>query len=42
LGQPHPDGLYLARLGNVPVALMMLEGGSARVERGFNLSDVAE
>lgn len=41
-GQPYPDGLYLARLGNVPVALMMLEGGSAKVERGFNLSDVAE
>jgi len=26
----------------VPVALMRLEGGSAKVERGFNLSDVAE
>lgn len=41
-GQPYPDGLYLARLGDVPVALMRLEGGSAKVERGFNLSDVAE
>ncbi|WDF71794.1 tRNA pseudouridine(55) synthase TruB [Novosphingobium sp. KACC 22771] len=42
VGQPYPDGLYLARLGKVPVALMQLEGGLAKVERGFNLSDVAE
>lgn len=36
------DGLHLAKLGNTPVALMELEGGSAKVVRGFNLSDVAE
>ncbi|WP_338468148.1 tRNA pseudouridine(55) synthase TruB [Novosphingobium sp. ZN18A2] len=36
------DGLYWARLGTVPVALMQLLGGEARVVRGFNLPDVAE
>ncbi|PZQ57107.1 MAG: tRNA pseudouridine(55) synthase TruB [Novosphingobium pentaromativorans] len=36
------DGLYWAREGNTPVALMELSGGEARVVRGFNLSDVAE
>jgi hypothetical protein len=37
LGQPHPDGLYLARHGKVPVALVSLKG--ARQGRaGFNLS----
>jgi tRNA pseudouridine55 synthase len=41
-GQPHSDGLYLASLGATPVALMVVDGGSARVERGFNFSDVAE
>jgi tRNA pseudouridine55 synthase len=30
------------REGRVPVALMELSGGDARVVRGFNLSDVAE
>ena len=36
------DGLHLAKLGDRPVALMELEGGSAKVVRGFNLPDVAE
>ena len=39
---PHSDGLHLAKLGNIPVALMELQAGSAKVVRGFNLSDVAE
>ncbi|MCH2487437.1 MAG: tRNA pseudouridine(55) synthase TruB [Erythrobacter sp.] len=38
----QPDGLHLAKLGAVPIALMELEGGTARVVRGFNLPDVAE
>jgi tRNA pseudouridine55 synthase len=42
IGQPHPDGLYCAKLGEIPVALMQVSDGSAKVERGFNLSDVAE
>ncbi|WP_128893215.1 tRNA pseudouridine(55) synthase TruB [Erythrobacter sp. HKB08] len=41
-GMPQPDGLHLAKLANVPVALMELEGGTARVVRGFNLPGVAE
>lgn len=41
-GLPQDDGLYWARTGSVPVALMELSGGDARVVRGFNLSDVAE
>lgn len=42
-GLPHADGLHFAKLGRVPVALMELAGGTARVVRGFNLpSDVAE
>ena len=41
-GLPHTDGLYWARAGSVPVALVELFGGSATVVRGFNLSDVAE
>jgi tRNA pseudouridine55 synthase len=41
-GLPHDDGLYWARCGNVPLALVELSGGDARVTRGFNLSDVAE
>jgi tRNA pseudouridine55 synthase len=36
------DGLYWARIGRVPVALVELSGGDARVVRGFNLPDVAE
>ncbi len=41
-GMPQGDGLYWARAGNVPVALMQLEAGTAKVVRGFNLTDVAE
>ena len=41
-GLPHDDGLHWARCGTVPLALMELSGGSARVVRGFNLPDVAE
>lgn len=41
-GMPHPDGLVLAWAGNVPVALMDLSGGTAKVVRGFNLTDTAE
>jgi len=41
-GLPVDDGLHWARLGRVPVALMELTGGDARVVRGLNLSDVAE
>lgn len=37
-----PDGLYWARSRDIPVALMELSGGNARVVRGFNLPDVAE
>ena len=41
-GMPHPDGLYLATAGDVPVALMELSDGTAKVVRGFNLTDTAE
>lgn len=41
-GMPHPSGLYLAKLGTVPVALMEIADGTARVVRGFNCPDVAE
>ncbi|WP_114521809.1 tRNA pseudouridine(55) synthase TruB [Altererythrobacter sp. ZODW24] len=41
-GQPQPDGLYWARAGNVPVALVELFEGSTKIVRGFNLPDVAE
>lgn len=41
-GMPQTDGLYFAKLGETPVALMELTGGTARVVRGFNLPDVAE
>ena len=36
-GLPHPDGLHFAKLGDVPVALVELEGGTMKVVRGFNL-----
>ncbi|TMM46207.1 tRNA pseudouridine(55) synthase TruB [Qipengyuania marisflavi] len=39
---PQSDGLYLATLHAVPVALLELTGGTAKVVRGFNLPDVAE
>jgi tRNA pseudouridine55 synthase len=41
-GLPQDDGLYWARTGSVPLALVELSGGDARVVRGFNLPDVAE
>ncbi|QFT78545.1 tRNA pseudouridine(55) synthase TruB [Erythrobacter sp. THAF29] len=39
---PQPSGLYCAMLDSVPVALMEIEDGTAKVVRGFNLPDVAE
>lgn len=42
-GLPQADGLHFAKLGSVPVALMEIAGGTAKVVRGFNLpDDVAE
>lgn len=41
-GMPQSSGLYLAKLGTVPVALMEVKDGTAKVVRGFNLPDVAE
>ena len=41
-GLPFEDGLYWAKAGSVPVALVELSGGSLKVSRGFNLPDVAE
>ncbi|MEO5707214.1 MAG: tRNA pseudouridine(55) synthase TruB [Alteraurantiacibacter sp.] len=41
-GLPLSDGLCLAKLGLVPVALMEISDGSATVVRGFNLPDTAE
>jgi tRNA pseudouridine55 synthase len=41
-GLAFHDGLYWARIGDIPLALMELSGGDARVVRGFNLTDVAE
>jgi tRNA pseudouridine55 synthase len=41
-GLPQSSGLYLAKLGTVPVALMEIMDGTAKVVRGFNLPDVAE
>lgn len=35
-GLPHPDGLYFAKLGDDPVALVELDGGMMKVVRGFN------
>ena len=37
-GLPQPDGLHFARLHDVPVALMEIAGGTAKVVRGFNLT----
>ena len=37
-GMTQGDGLYLAREGLVPLALVELSGGNATVVRGFNLS----
>ena len=36
-GMPQGDGLYWAKAGSVPVALVELEAGTAKVVRGFNL-----
>ena len=36
------DGLHWAREHDIPVALVEITGGDARVVRGFNLTDVAE
>ncbi|GGD56219.1 tRNA pseudouridine(55) synthase TruB [Erythrobacter arachoides] len=36
-GLPHPDGLHFAKLGDVPVALVEIEGGAMTVVRGFNI-----
>jgi len=41
-GMPQSSGLYFAKLGNAPVALMEVTDGTAKVVRGFNLPDVAE
>jgi len=41
-GMPQTDGLYFAKLEDVPVALIEIVGGTAKVVRGFNTSDVAE
>ena len=41
-GMPQADGLYFAKLEDVPVALIEIVGGTAKVVRGFNTSDVAE
>jgi tRNA pseudouridine55 synthase len=41
-GLPQSSGLYFAKLGNVPVALVEIMDGTAKVVRGFNLPDVAE
>jgi len=41
-GMPQSSGLYFAKRGDVPVALMEVTDGTARVVRGFNLPDVAE
>ena len=37
-GMTQGDGLYLARDGRVPLALVELSGGNVTVVRGFNLS----
>ena len=41
-GLAFQDGLYWARKGIVPIALVRLSDGNLSVERGFNLPDVAE
>lgn len=41
-GMPQADGLHLAKLHDVPVALVEIAGGTATVVRGFNMPDVAE
>ena len=41
-GMPQSSGLYCAMLDKVPVALVEIMEGTAKVVRGFNLPDVAE
>ena len=41
-GLPQSSGLYCAMLDHVPVALVEVLDGTAKVVRGFNLPDVAE
>ena len=41
-GMPHTDGLYFAKSGTVPVALVEIDGGTMKIVRGFNFPDVAE
>ncbi len=41
-GLPQNDGLYWARSGHLPIALVELSGGNVRIVRGFNFPDVAE
>lgn len=41
-GLPQSDGLYCATAGKVPVALLEITSGTAKVVRGFNLPDTAE
>ena len=41
-GLPQSDGLYCAMTGKVPVALLEITSGTAKVVRGFNLPDTAE
>ena len=41
-GLAFPDGVCWARSGGLTLALMQVEGGDARVLRGFNLPDAAE
>jgi tRNA pseudouridine55 synthase len=36
-GRPEPDGPYVAMLGETPIALVGIDAGVVRVERGFNL-----
>lgn len=41
-GLPQSDGLYCAMAGKIPVALLEITSGTARVVRGFNIPDTAE
>jgi len=41
-GLPQSDGLYCATYGKVPVALLEITSGTAKVVRGFNITDTAE
>lgn len=36
-GRPEPDGPYVAMLGDAPIALVGIDAGMVRVDRGFNL-----